>query len=119
MAQGDKDYQSTYIELRTLLDAIQMGSLRYCLEVKGKKARLDRMNALIDDLKQLEGNIRERRDEQRRTPASSARAVASALTDAAVDGGFEPDAPDNNGCPDGYYRCGAACVPYPCPDSDQ
>ena len=50
MAQGDKDYQSTYIQLRTLLDAIQMGSLRYCLEVKGKKARLDRMNTVINDL---------------------------------------------------------------------
>jgi len=119
MAQGDKDYQSTYIQLRTLLDAIQMGSLRYCLEVKGKKARLDRMNTVINDLKGLEDNIRQRRDEQRHTSSSSVRAAASAFADAAVDGGFEPDAPDNNGCPDGYYRCGAACVPYPCPDTSE
>lgn len=118
MAQGDKDYQGTYIELRTLLDAIQMGSLRYCLEVKGKKARLERMNTVINDLKQLESNIRGRREDQRRTSSSTVRAAASALADAAVDVGFEPDAPDDNGCPDGYYRCGAACVPYPCPDSE-
>ena len=117
MAQDDKDYQSTYIEMRTLLDAIQMGSLRYCLEVKGTKARLERMTTVINDLKELESNIRERRDQQRLTASpSSLRAVASV---ASVDSSFEPDAPDNNGCPDGYYRCGAACVPYPCPDTSQ
>jgi hypothetical protein len=117
MAQEDKDYKSTYIELRTLLDAIQMGSLRYCLEVKGKKARVTRMNTVIDELKTIEESIRTRREEQRRAPATVR--AAGALAEAAPEGGFEPDAPDENGCPDGYYRCGAACVPYPCPDSDQ
>ena len=115
MAQEEKDYQSTYIELRTLLDAIQMGSLRYCLEVKGSKARQKRMSDVIEELKTVEDSIRKRSEDQRR-PAPAARAAA--FGEAAVDGGFEPDAPDDNGCPDGYYRCGAACVPYPCPDSE-
>ena len=119
MAQEDKDYKSTYIELRTLLDAIQMGSLRYCLEVKGKKARINRMNIVIDELKKIEETIRTRREEQR-LAASPARAAATTrAAEAEFDGGFEPDPSDENGCPDGYYRCGAACVPYPCPDSDQ
>ena len=78
MAQDgkDKDYQSTYIELRTLLDAVEMGSLRYCLELKGKKARLRRMEQVIDDLKKVEKVIRERRLEQR---PSAAAPVAAAV----------------------------------------
>lgn len=116
MPQDGKDYQTTYIQLRTLLDAVEMGSLRYCLELKGNKARIKRMEQVIEDLKKVEKIIRERRVEQRPSAAPvAAAALARGASDAPIEGDFQPDAPGDNGCPDGYYRCGAACVPYPCP----
>ena len=61
----EKEFYQKYTELRTLLDAIAMGSVRYCLEPKRTKRRTERLDELIATLSQVEKSIRERYESSR------------------------------------------------------
>jgi len=77
-----------YADLRTMLDSLEMGVLRYYLNGQGLsqpqkfKYLQEKLMPLIDEL------------------WHQSQAKSSALAD----------------CPDGYYDCAGCCVPYKCPD---
>jgi hypothetical protein len=114
----EKEFYQKYTKLRTLLDAIAMGSVRYCMQPKRTRRRTERLDELIASLKEVEENIREKNKSSRVEAAAPASGVARASAES-LDADFVPDAADESACPDGYYRCGAACVPYPCPDGSE
>lgn len=81
----DKDY----IELRCILDALQIWALNYCLKDKELKVREERK-----------------------------REITSHLMPLIKKWGGGPSAASSPGeCPDGYNNCGGVCVPYGCPES--
>ena len=91
-----RKFTSEYIRLRTILDAIEMGSLRFALTGATPEERLKRAEKLIEKLHPVAEKI-SRWNEQ----GPSAALLASRETD-------DP-------CPDGYYYCYGVCLPYPCP----
>lgn len=96
------DFGGKYIELRTILDSIEMGSLRFLLTASTPEERLKRANKLIGKLLPIAEKISHLIEPE--VPASAVREAASG------DG-------DQEWCPDGYWLCSGVCVPYPCPDS--
>lgn len=86
------DYRYAYVYLRTMLDAIEMGSLHYFLEGKTSEDRNVRASRLMQLLKPVMTQI----EEWNVTPEDP-----ECMT--------EPD------CPPGYTNCNGCCVPYPCP----
>lgn len=82
---GAGNFPKAYIRLRTLLDGLEMTSLRYCLKDKDTAERIARAEELERVLMPI---ITEYQNKMR--------------TNANVD------------CPDGYFDCGGCCVPYPC-----
>jgi len=86
-----------YIRLRTMIDSLECGSIRYYLEgatPEEKRARL----------KQLEGDLMPIVDWlwQQTGPTKRSARLAFSVEDVI--------------CPDGYVNCHGCCVPYPCPD---
>lgn len=84
---GSDSFPKAYMRLRTVLDALQINALRYCLE----------------DTKAAERKRRAAEIEAWIMP------VIEKLTNEMI-------APGNPGdCGDGYHNCGGVCVPYQCP----
>ncbi|MEO8647738.1 MAG: hypothetical protein ABI539_01090 [Acidobacteriota bacterium] len=80
-------FNRVYINLRTVLDALEAMSLRYCLEEHNVTTRTDRAHELIELIKPVVEEIQEMR---RKTGLS--------------------------GCGEGYNNCNGVCVPYACPE---
>jgi hypothetical protein len=85
------DYRVAYVDLRTMLDAIEMGSLYYFLN----------------------GSTDEERDRR-------AAQLAALLNPALIqieEWNTKLDDPkcQSEDCPPGYANCNGCCVPYPCP----
>lgn len=86
--KGSDDFPNTYIRLRTVLDGLEITSMRYCLKDKDETERIKRAEELIKDLMPF---IEKYQSKMRMS-----------------DGGGE--------CPRGFFYCDGCCVPYPCPD---
>jgi hypothetical protein len=97
-AGGSREGLPEYVSLRTVLDAVEMASLRFFLSGGTDGERSDRARKLEKDLR-----VVLRQFEKRSAPAAKV-----ALSRA--DGGDS-----ESGCPDGYFLCNGCCVPYPCP----
>lgn len=93
---ASKELLQTYVKLRTILDAIELGSLRYFLTGVDEAEKMKRAKKLLDKLIPL----------MRRIQKWDAETIG--------DAGIPTEDPGH--CPDGYYMCYGACVPYPCPD---
>jgi hypothetical protein len=85
------EYQSAYIRLRTVLDALEIGALQYCLKDTNEQKRIKRADELVGLLMPVINAIRGKT--------------------------LGPGGGDPSGCGDGYYDCGGVCVPYQCPIS--
>lgn len=92
-----RNYRHSYVKLRTIIDALEMGSLRYFLSGGSDEERDERAKKLIDLLRPV---VKQIEDLDKGTSAVKLRAVGG-------DPGSE--------CPPGYYECDGCCVPYPCP----
>lgn len=88
--ESSGDFPKAYMRLRTVLDALELNSLRYCLKDNDAAGRIARAAELEQALMPI---ITEYQDKMR--PASAASS--------------QP------GCPDGYFNCNGCCVPFPCP----
>jgi hypothetical protein len=82
-----------YVRLRTLLDSLECGAIRYFLrESHGKGGRMDELNDML-----------------------------MPIIDWVWEKGVEPPYAGGGGgeieisCPEGYVDCQGVCVPYPCP----
>jgi hypothetical protein len=84
------DFARAYIRLRTVLDGLELSSLRYCLKDKNVARRLKRIGEIEELVMPI---IRSLQD----------RTIA------------HPGA----GCDEGYFNCGGVCVPYQCPGGDK
>lgn len=94
------EFPTAYIHLRTLLDGVEMGALRYTLTGDSSDERIKRAKRVAEKLEPLAKRIRKWL-EQGQSASRALNAVA------ASDVG-EP-------CPDGFFLCDGCCVPYPCP----
>ena len=81
---------SEYVELRTMLDSVVAGSLRYYLD----PLEFERQKENYKFLKHHLMTISDRVWHREKKPVS------------------------DDPCPDGYYNCGGCCVPYECVLSD-
>ncbi len=88
--KGSGNFPKTYIQLRTVLDGLEITALRYCLEKKDNAERVKRAEEIIGELMPI---IREYQSKLRMS----------------VGGGV---------CAEGFFECNGCCVPYPCPYSD-
>ena len=88
---GTGSFPKAYMRLRTVLDALEINALQYCLEEKGTETRKLRAEEIEAWLKPVVKKI------QRKLLGP---------------GGELP-----GGCQDGYHNCGGVCVPYQCPMS--
>ena len=85
---GDNgSFEQNYINLRTVLDGLQITSLRFCLDDKDPEVRSKRAKEIEELVKPVIEEL------SRRLGAD----------------------PGNDGCGDGFRRCHDICVPYPCP----
>jgi hypothetical protein len=80
-----------YTNLRTLLDSLEVGALRFYLSGKGMSAR--------QKYRYLEDRLMPIIDEMWHQPQGSNKLALEF------------------GCPPGYYECQGVCVPYTCPDA--
>ncbi len=84
-AKKKDNFPQTYIKLRTVLDALEINALRYCLKDTDEAKRIKRAEEIIKDLmpiiEKYQGTMNM--------------------------GGAE--------CGDGFFRCNGCCIPYPCP----
>jgi hypothetical protein len=85
----DSDFPRAYIRLRTVLDALETGVLRYCLDNKNIQKRFQR----IDEIEAV------------------LLPIIQSLKDKVLLPGGGKDA-----CAEGLFNCGGVCVPYQCPD---
>ena len=95
---GSAEVLPEYVSLRTLLDAVEMASLRFFLSGGTDGEKSERARKLEKDLRAALRQI-----EKRSAPAAKV----------ALSRGDEGDS--ESGCPDGYFLCNGCCVPYPCP----
>ncbi len=84
--KNSSDFSKTYIELRTVLDALEITALRYCLMEKGEADRIKHAEKMIKKLKPI---------------------VQKYQTKMQMSGG-------GGGCCEGFFYCHGVCVPYPC-----
>ena len=80
-----------YAQLRTLLDSLEIGALRYYLDSHNPRLRKQHYDYLI---KTLEPIITKMWD-----PTSTRK---------------KKTIPEADPCPEGMYWCSGCCVPYPC-----
>jgi len=78
-----------YAQLRTILDSLEIGALRYYLNPTDPKVRTERLNYLTTQLMPIVDTI---------WGPGSTKKKKKGLID----------------CPDGYHDCNGCCVPYPC-----
>ena len=97
-AGGSGELLPGYVSLRTVLDAVEMGVIRFFLSAGTDDERSERAKKLEKELRAILRQI-----EKRSAPAAK---IALARSDDTEPGG---------GCPDGYFLCNGCCVPYPCP----
>lgn len=86
-SRGTRGFPKAYIRLRTVLDALEINALQYCLEIENPATRKLRAEELVAWLMPVINKIK-------LGPGG---------------GGGE--------CGDGYHNCGGVCVPYQCPES--
>ena len=86
--KGSGNFPKTYIQLRTVLDGLEITALRYCLKDKDEAGRIERAEEIIRDLMPIIEKYQNRMQE----------------------GGGSGE------CPEGFVNCNGCCVPYPCPD---
>jgi hypothetical protein len=79
------DFPRVYMMMRTALDAVEMGSLRWCMDDKSKAERAKRAAYIAERLKPIAEELRKK-----------------------------SGPPGQGPCPDGYYFCNGMCVPYQC-----
>lgn len=82
-------FPKAYIRLRTVLDALEINALQYCLEDKRtatRKCRAEEIETWVMPVVQMI---------QRKMMEDNGEIAA--------------------GCQDGYHNCGGVCVPYQCP----
>ena len=96
-AAGGSGQLPGYVSLRTVLDAVEVGALRFFLSGETDVERSERGKKLEKELRAVLRQI-----EKRSAPAAK---VALSRSD---------DAAPDSGCPDGYFLCDGCCVPYPC-----
>ena len=82
-----------YVELRTLLDSLEIGALRYYLNAPSHAEQQANLKYLKTQLKPIIDHIWGKPKKQARTSKSADEA--------------DP-------CPDGYFNCNGCCVPYAC-----
>lgn len=87
-----------YIRLRTMIDSLECGSIRYYLQGATPEERRARLKQLESDLMPIVDWLWHQTGPTKR----AARVVTFAA--------------DDVGCPEGYVNCHGCCVPYPCPD---
>jgi hypothetical protein len=99
-SQGSADGMDLpgYVRLRTLLDSLECGAIRYFL--RDPEGKAGRMNELNDMLMPIIDYVWEK--DTKEPPAAG--------------GGEEMELQEMVGCPEGYVDCHGVCVPYPCPD---
>jgi hypothetical protein len=86
-----KGFPDAYIRLRTVLDALELNALQYCLEDEcpaTRKLRAEEIEAWVKPV------------------------IKKIMRKVAAPG-------EGAGCQDGYHNCGGVCVPYQCPESSQ
>ncbi len=83
-AKGSSDLPEAYIRLRTILDAIEISALRYCLKDANAAKIIKRVNEIEALLKPVNTRLR-------------------------IKMHIRP-----GDCEDGFFNCGGYCVPYPC-----
>lgn len=102
-----KSWAHIYGELRTVLDAVLMDTLRHVMEDKNPAERKRRANDLIDYYKKevlpRVGGI----------PKGGATAESEGMAVMSL------GAPGPGSCGDGYYNCYGVCVPYLCADLEK
>ncbi|HBB94563.1 MAG TPA: hypothetical protein DC054_04170 [Blastocatellia bacterium] len=78
-----------YAQLRTILDSLEIGALRYYLNPTDPKVRSERLEYLTKQLMPIVNKI---------WGTGPTKKKKKGLID----------------CPDGYHDCNGCCVPYPC-----
>jgi hypothetical protein len=90
--EGTDGFAKAYIRLRTVLDALEVNALRYCLDNTNTAERIKRAadieRMLMYVIEQVQG-----------IPKKSSDVNRLGI------------------CDDGYYNCGGVCVPYQCTDN--
>lgn len=94
------DFKAEYVRLRTMLDSLQLTSMRYFLKDQDEAGRIARAKELEEALKPVINRFQER-------PTSTPAPVGFMSMSKGADSG--------SGCPDGYFNCNGCCVAYPCP----
>jgi hypothetical protein len=97
MQEDIPGFEKTYIRLRTVLDALEVHALRYCLELATPAERKARAEAIITELMPL---------------------VAKYGGVPTVSGGEQQSTMSLSvgSCSPGYSNCNGVCVPYQCPE---
>jgi hypothetical protein len=96
----DNDFCEKYIQLRTVLDALEMNALNFVLEDKAtRNDRAEKIEALVKDC--YDQIAKYRYDEMEKLKSES---EVHSYQDM-------PEMP----CPQGYQYCNGVCVPYNCP----
>ena len=90
--EGRGGFAKAYIRLRTVMDALEVNALRYCLDNTTTDERIKRAadieNKLMGVIEYVQG-----------IPKKSSDVNRLGI------------------CDDGYYNCGGVCVPYQCTDN--
>ena len=76
---------SEYVHLRTMLDSVETGALRYYLEAATPEEEKTRFDYLKTHLMKISDHVWNM-----------------------------PGKPNDGPCPDGYYNCNGCCVSYEC-----
>ncbi|HLM02876.1 MAG TPA: hypothetical protein VK400_17625 [Pyrinomonadaceae bacterium] len=83
--KGSNNFPQAYIRLRTVLDAVEIGALQYCLREESTTERIRR----AEEIEKLLVHVLDKIKDKPTKPTAS--------------------------CAEGYYNCGGVCVPYQCP----
>jgi len=75
-----------YMELRTMLDSVDMGALRFYLGAADHACQQENFKYLKAELMKISDHV----------------------------WGLPKVKPDVDPCPEGYHLCDGCCVPYPC-----
>ena len=85
----EKTNLEQYAHLRTILDSLEIGALRYYLDSADPQVRQKHFDYLTKHLMPIIDKLWGTSSDKRKK-------------------GLEVD------CPDGYHECNGCCVPYPC-----
>ncbi len=85
--KGSKNFPEAYIRFRTVLDALEITAMRYFLENKDERERVER----AEEFEQILMPIIKKYQSQMMSDSHPGE------------------------CPDGFFNCGGCCLAYPCP----